>query len=396
MNLKFSNSLLNTQECFVQNLNNFPNYSNLISFARGEPNELTFPLKEILDSTIKLLSNNNLKVLQYSNSEGEEMLRSYIADRYKANGINVSRDNILITTGAQQGFNLLCQIFISDLASAFLERPCYLGAVQTLNLYNASICSIPLTKNGLDIEYLKLKLNLLKPVFIYSVTNFNNPTGITYSLENKEQISSILKNTDTLFIEDDPYGELRFEGQPVPSMKKLLNDHTVLLGSFSKIIAPAMRVGWICASKEIIDKLIIAKQAMDIHTSSFVQSILLKYLSQYDLDSHILKIRTLYKHKRDLMLHALDKYFSKDVSFNVPEGGMFLWLKLPKDYSSTELFNIAYKNKVIFVPGETFYSEHPEHNTLRLNFTSPSDEQIVLGIKNLAKSLTELKKLKKH
>ncbi|WP_338029066.1 PLP-dependent aminotransferase family protein [Acetivibrio clariflavus] len=212
-----------------------------------------------------------------------------------------------------------------------------------------------------------------------------------YSKEQRK-IASILNNYDTIFIEDDPYGELRFMGQDLPSMKAYLKDNVILLGSFSKIVSPAMRLGWVCAKREIIEKLIIAKQASDLHTNYFSQRVIHQYLVDNDVDNHIQKIKSLYKGKRDCMVSMIEKYFPPEVKATKPEGGMFLWVTLPEGFSSLELFDIASKENVVFVPGDPFYVNEKGTNTMRLNYTNSTEEKIEEGIKRLSVAIKKLMK----
>ena len=385
MDFKFSDSARKVQPCFVREIQKYLNNPKMISFAGGNPNPSTFPINEISNSTVKVLTSNGNKVMQYSCSEGEEELRKFIAERYKIkHGINVSFENIIITSGAQQGLSLLCKIFLNSAMPIVMENPGYLGAIQVFDSYQAKIHTVPLNEDGIDIEILDFKLKKYNPIFLYSVPEFNNPTGITYSYENKKKIAELMKKNNTLFIEDNPYNELRFMGNEVPLMKKILPEKTILLGSFSKIISPAMRLGWLCASEEIIKKLVVMKQATDLHTNSFSQNILLQYITDYDLDKHIEKIKHIYKNKCNLMIKELENNLPYNVKFIKPEGGMFVWLELPENISSRDIFEKSINENVIFIPGDSFYAENVKYNTIRLNYTNSSDEDIINGIKKLS------------
>ena len=230
----------------------------------------------------------------------------------------------------------------------------------------------------------------VKPKLMYTVPNFQNPSGISYSRENRIEVSEILRGTNTLLIEDDPYGELRFEGEVKQSFKELLPDNTVMLGSFSKTIVPGFRLGWIVAPKSIMEKLIVAKQATDLHTSHFTQAIVYQYLKDNDVDDHINKIRTAYGNQCRAMIESIRKHFPANVTHTTPEGGMFLWAGLPRGATSLELFDLAVKDKVIFVPGDPFYINKTRTQTMRLNFSCVDEKTIETGISRLGAAIREL------
>lgn len=391
MAVKFSERIVNTPRSFIREILKVTENPEVISFAGGLPNPESFPVEEIAKCSEKVLMQQGAKALQYATTEGERSLREYIADRYRTkHGLNVSADNIIITTGSQQGLDLLGKTLIDKGDPIIIERPGYLGAIQAMSMFQADFLPINLNNDGVDIVALDNILATNSPKFFYAVTNFNNPKGITYSLENKKQIAQRLQDRDMLFIEDNPYGELRFLGEDVPLMKSLLYDNTVLLGSFSKIVAPAMRLGWVCASEGIIEKLTVAAQASCLHTNSFVQKVAAQYLQDYDLDKHIAKIRELYGRKRNLMVSELEKNLPLEVEFTRPDGGMFLWVTLPEGVSALEVFNVASKQNVVFVPGDPFYVGETGVNTMRLNYTNSSDSQIINGIKLLSSAIKQV------
>lgn len=363
----------------------------IISFAGGLPNPTTFPVENIENATKKILEEDGARALQYSSTEGYFPLRQYIAERYmKTRGLKVDPEEIIITNGAQQGLDLVGKILVNKGSSVAIESPGYLGAIQAFSIYEPRFHTIPLEEDGPNVDVLEDSLKNNDVAFFYGVPNFQNPTGITYSEEKRRRIASIFQQGNTLFVEDDPYGELRFMGQHMSSMKTYLPEQTVMLGSFSKIVAPAMRLGWICASKEIVEKLIIAKQAADLHTNYFAQRIVYQHLKDNSLDEHIGKISRLYKSQRDSMVDAIEQYFPKEVSYTKPEGGMFLWVTLPENISALDLFDISAKKGVVFVPGDPFYVGRTGANTLRLNYTNSNEETIRDGIKRLAEAIDSL------
>jgi len=396
MSTQFADRMNNVHKSFIREILKVTVNPQVISFAGGLPNPSSFPVQEVQNAAQKVLTENGSNVLQYSTTEGHLPLRQYIADRYlKKKGIKVDPDEILITNGSQQGLDLIGKIFLNKNDDILIERPGYLGAIQALSIFEPKFHTVPLLDDGVDTNLLEEALKEYNPKLFYAVPNFQNPSGITYTAQNREKVASILKNHDTIFIEDDPYGELRFLGQDVPSMKTYLEDNVILLGSFSKIVAPAMRLGWICAKHEIMEKLIIAKQASDLHTNYFSQRVVHQYLIDNDVDNHIEKIRKLYKGQRDCMVSMIEKYFPEEVKSTKPEGGMFLWATLPEGLSSLELFDLASKDNVAFVPGDPFYVNEKGTNTLRLNYTNSDEATIEEGIKRLSKAIKELMANKK-
>ncbi|MGD1074576.1 MAG: PLP-dependent aminotransferase family protein, partial [Thermodesulfovibrionales bacterium] len=328
---------------------------------------------------------------QYSSSEGYLKLREYISERYRqTNNLDIPVENILITSGSQQGLDLLGKILLDDGDGMIIEEPGYLGAIQAFSLYKPKFLPVPVSENGIDTQKLQEIVSSEKPRLMYTVPNFQNPSGITYSEDNRLDVSQILQGTNTILIEDDPYGDLRFIGVRQQSFKKLLPENTVLLGSFSKTIVPGFRIAWIAAPKYIMDKLIIAKQASDLHTSHFTQSIIYQYLKDNDFETHINTVREVYGKQCQAMLSSIKKHFPPSVRYTKPEGGMFLWAELPQNATSLDLFNLAIKDKVIFVPGDPFYINKTRTRTFRLNFSCVDEETIDIGIGRLGNAIKGL------
>ena len=387
----FSDRITDVPRSFIREILKVALDPSVISFAGGLPNRELFPIEEIRKATNKVFNIHGRDIFQYSNSEGYLNLREYIAERYRQKKkLDIPVENILITSGSQQGLDLLGKILINDGDSLIIEEPGYLGAIQAFSIYQPKFLPIPVSQNGMDTEKLKEAMSSEKPKLMYTVPNFQNPSGISYSLKNRTEITQILRGTTTILIEDDPYDELRFEGETKPSFRELLPDNTVLLGSFSKTIVPGFRLGWIAAPKHIMEKLIIAKQATDLHTSHFTQAIIYQYLTDNDIDSHISKIRTAYGNQCRAMLRSIRKHFPPDVSHTTPEGGMFVWAELPQGAAALDLFEIAVKDKVIFVPGDPFYVNRTRAQTMRLNFSCVDEKTTELGISRLGMAIREL------
>ncbi len=387
----FSDRITDVPRSFIREILKVALDPSVISFAGGLPNRELFPAEEIREATNKVFSIHGRDIFQYSNSEGYLKLREYISERYlQKQGLAIPVENILITSGSQQGLDLLGKILLNEGDSLVIEEPGYLGAIQAFSMYKPEFLPIPLSRDGMDAGKLKETLSSEKPKLMYTVPNFQNPSGISYSQENRIKVAEILRATKTILIEDDPYGELRFEGEAKKSFKELLPDNTVLLGSFSKIIVPGFRLGWVVAPKLIMDKLIIAKQATDLHTSHFTQAIIYQYLKDNDIDSHISKIRTAYGNQCRAMLSSMARHFPADVTYTRPEGGMFVWAELPGNAAALDLFDLAVKDKVIFVPGDPFYINKKRTQTMRLNFSCVDEGTIETGIGRLGAAIREL------
>lgn len=363
----------------------------IISFAGGLPNPDSFPIEGIKKACAEVLETDAKNALQYSTTEGYLPLREYIAERYvNIKGLKATADEILITNGSQQGLDLTGKIFLNRNDYVIIEKPGYLGAIQALSIYEPRFRPVELYEDGIDIPMLKKTLRKYPVKLYYSVPNFQNPSGISYSEEKRKEVAAILNDNPVVFVEDDPYGELRFTGADKSSVKKYKENNIILLGTFSKIVAPAFRLGWIYAEKDIMEKLIVAKQAADLHTNYFSQRVVFQHLKDNPLDEHILNICKLYKIQCDAMITAMQKHFPENIHYTIPEGGMFLWVTLPKGKSALELFEIAIKEKVAFVPGDPFYVDEENVNTLRLNYSCENETTIEEGIRRLAKAISSL------
>ncbi len=363
----------------------------VISFAGGLPNPRFFPVGQIAKATSDVLSGADVSALQYSTTEGYQPLREYIAQRYlQKNGLAVSAEEILITNGSQQGLDLIGKVFIGKDDRIAVERPAYLGAIQAFAVYEPLFCPVPLLEDGVDIDRLKNVLGKHCVKLFHTVINFQNPSGISYSQHKREELAKVFEQHDAVVVEDDPYGELRFAGVAPQSMRSWLDGRAVLLGSFSKTIAPGLRLGWICAKPEIMDNLVVAKQASDLHSNSLCQRIVHQYLMNNDVDRHIETIIAAYKKQRDVMVAAIEENFPAEVRFTRPEGGMFLWVTLPERLSALKLFDLAVREKVAFVPGTPFFVDGGGTNCMRLNFSNADEDIINEGIRRLGRIMKSL------
>lgn len=387
MNTLFSDRITDVPKSFIREILKVSLDPSFISFAGGLPNRELFPVKELTASTNEVLQKFGSDVLQYSNSEGYLPLRHSIADSYKQDGLDIHPDNILITNGSQQGLDLLGKVLLNEGDGVIIEEPGYLGAIQAFSLYTPTFHPVAVTGSGMDVEQLARTVATTSNKLLYSVPNFQNPSGITYTADNRQQIADIISGQGLFLIEDNPYGKLRFSGDQPPSFMRLLPKQTLLLGSFSKTIVPGFRLGWIVAPDALMDKLLVAKQAADLHTCHFTQYIIHHYLTHYDIGAHTDRIIQRYGEQCRCMVESISRSFPASVRTTQPEGGMFLWATLPDGISAMELFDHAIKEKVVFVPGDPFYTSATQTNSLRLNFSCVDKETIRDGIERLARSI---------
>jgi len=386
----FSDRITDVPRSFIREILKATADESIISFAGGLPNRKLFPVEEIRKAVLFILEHDAGDVLQYSTTEGYPKLRQWIADRYKKNaGVTIAPEQILITSGSQQGLDLLGKVLLNDHEHVGIEEPGYLGAIQAFSLYRPHFHTAPLEWDGINLSAFEDTVRRQQVKLFYAVPNFQNPSGITYSTAKRVAAAEILKGSSTLFVEDDPYGELRFLGERKPSFYELVPENTILLGSFSKIFAPSFRIGWIVAAGPLMEKLVIAKQATDLHTNYFGQRLLYRYLEENDLDIHIQRIRDAYGRQRTAMVRAIQENFPPSITISEPEGGMFLWAQLPEGMSALKLFDKALARKVAFVPGDPFYIGRQHTNTLRLNFSCLDEESITRGIQILGQLLKE-------
>ena len=379
----------NTPPSLIRALLKVTQDESIISFGGGLPNPISFPEKELSVSMQNVVRDFGSKVFQYSVTAGLLQLREYLAARYNQKfNMGITAEDIIITTGSQQALDLLAKVLLNENDNIFIEKPGYLGAIQAFSQYTPVFNPIELENDGINTEKLENLLNCKKIKFGYVVPNFQNPTGITYSRTKREKIFELMEKHKFVLIEDDPYGELRFENKSLPYIGGCRNSYSVVLGSFSKIITPGMRLGYIiCKNSELLKAVNTAKEAADLHTNIFAQYVIWDYLKNNDLERHIAKIRELYKKQSSAMIEAIKKYFPENIKYTIPEGGMFMWVTLPKGQSAIKLFYKAIENKVAFVPGDPFYVNEKDVNAMRLNYTNASPETIFEGIKRLAKIL---------
>ncbi|WP_067046934.1 aminotransferase-like domain-containing protein [Methanofollis ethanolicus] len=388
MTLRYAARMGKTPRSFIREILKVTESPEVISFAGGLPSPALIKVEGIAEAARSVFETGGAAALQYATTEGYLPLREFIADRYRRRlGLDVGPDEILITNGSQQALDLIGKVFLDAGDAVAIERPGYLGAIQAFSLYEPRFCPVPLEEDGPDCAALERTLGEQDVRLFYGVPNSQNPSGITWSREKREDVASLLDGTGTVFVEDDAYGELRFSGRSLPPVKKYLPDSTVLTGSFSKIAAPGLRMGWICANPEVLDRLVVAKQASDLHSNTLSQRILAQYLTHNDIDAHVREICRVYGRHCTLMSSLIDDLFPDGVSRTEPDGGMFLWVTLPLGFSSMALFERALAEHVAILPGLPFYVDGGGENTVRLNFSNADEDGITEGMHRLARAL---------
>ncbi|MGC9336865.1 MAG: PLP-dependent aminotransferase family protein [Candidatus Cloacimonadia bacterium] len=367
----------------------------IISFAGGLPSPDSFPVNELKEVIDEVMKNEARIALQYGASEGDPLLIREILKHSQKGGMDVTEENIVITTASQQGLDFIAKLFIERGDKIIVELPSYVGGLGAFNAYGAEMIGVPQDAEGmsavvLEKELAELKAKGEKPKFIYIVPDFQNPAGMTMTLERRKKIIEIAHQYEVLIIEDSPYRELRFEGESVPTLYSLDNQgQVILLGTFSKIFAPGFRIGWILANPSIIEKIVIAKQSADLCSPPFSQRIIARFMEKGYLYRNIEKIIKMYRQKRDWMMEAFEKYMPEGVTWTRPEGGLFLLVTVPEHIDTDELFHQAIEHNVAFVIGSAFHCDDSGHNTMRINFSYPSQQQIDEGVKRLAQAIKD-------
>ncbi|WP_018589061.1 PLP-dependent aminotransferase family protein [Terrisporobacter glycolicus] len=365
----------------------------VISFAAGLPDPNLFPLKEITEVTEKVLKERGAFALAYGPTKGENELLELLTKRMKEEeNIDTKPENIIITTGSQQGIAVSAMILLDKGDIVVTENPSYLGAINAFRPYECDFLGVDTDEEGIVTEDLdKLLSENPKVKIIYVIPTFQNPTGKTWSLQRRKDFMEVVnKYEDVIVIEDNPYGEIRFTEEPLPTLKSLdTKDKVLYLGSFSKVLCPGLRVAWMCGDKDLIDKAELLKQGIDLQSNQFSQIQVIEFLKKYDLNKHVEKIRKEYKKRCFLMLDTMKGYLPKEVKYTEPDGGMFIWVELPEEINVDDLLDKAIDSGVAYVSGESFFANNGPKNTMRLNYTTMSEEQIVEGIKILSNVLKQ-------
>lgn len=383
---RFSERADQLQSSFIREILKITQQPEIISFAGGLPSPLTFPVDTMKAAFDKVLSENGKVALQYGPTDGYLPLRQWIADSLSTNGAKIVPEQVLMTSGSQQALDLLGKVLIDEGSRVLVETPSYLGALQAFSVYRPEFKSVETDEHGLvpsSLDKVAAGARLL-----YALPNFQNPTGRSLSVERRVELVETCARLGLPLIEDDPYGALSYKGAPAPKMVAMNPDGVIYMGSFSKVLTPGIRLGYVVAPLPLVRRLELAKQAADLHTSQLTQMVVYDVIKDGFLDQHIPKIRTLYGDQCQVMLDAMAQHFPSAVQWTKPEGGMFIWVTLPKHIDAMKLLDEAIAQKVAFVPGSPFYANEPETNTLRLSFVTVPPERIRAGIEILGKLIT--------
>ena len=399
----FSKNANNMKASAIRELLKLTQQPDIISFAGGLPSPDTFPVEDLKEAANIVFDTQAKKALQYGATEGDNNLKGELLKFETKQGLKLDGDNILIVSASQQALDIVSKIFLDPGDYVIAERPSYLGAIQVFQAYSAHVLGVDISAEhaGFDMAVLESKYAEAvkqgkKIKFIYVIPDFQNPAGLCWSLEKRKALLEFAYKTDLPIVEDSPYREIRFMGDPIPSLYQLdqhgeNKNNVISLKTFSKILSPGVRLGWIIAPKDVLSKFIVAKQSMDLCTCVFTQCWLAEYMKTGKLYDTIEKTRKLYNEKRNLMVAALEKYLPRhpELKWTKPEGGLFLWVTLPKSIDANKLFPKALEKKVAFIAGSDFYFDEPRHNELRINFSYPSPEQIDEGAKRLGLVIEE-------
>lgn len=391
MAYRFSDRMARVPESFLDELFRVSAVPGVISFAGGLPGSAHIDLEGIRDAARAVFAGEGRMALQYSTTDGYLPLREFIADRYRRRlGLPAMPDEIQIVNGSQQCLDLVAKIFLDPGDAVGMERPGYLGAIEAFSLYEPVFHAVPLAGDGPDLDVLARVVREHAPKFFYGIPNSQNPSGQTYSEEKRRGVAEIFEGTETIFYEDDAFGDLFFDGKPRPPVKRYLPDQGIMSGSFSKIVAPGMRIGWIYAPEPILQEFNVAKQAADLHSNFLCQVILHRYLSTHDLDAHVTRVSAIYGRQCRLMCDLLDDLMPPGAGHTTPEGGMFLTATLPGGVSSMDVFREGVREGVAVLPGVPFYVDGGGEDVIRLNFSAVGEEEIEEGVRRLARVVRRL------
>ena len=360
----------------------------IISFAGGLPAPELFPVAAIAQAHAEVFAEEGPQAMQYSTTEGVRPLREWIARRVGQRGIQATADNVIITTGSQQAIDLVAKVFLDPGDTVLVENPCYLAALQSFSGFEARFITVESDDHGMRTDQVEAALRRSRPKLIYVVSEFSNPKGTSLSTERREHLVKLARQYGVPILEDDPYSELRYLGErPLPLAAYDTDRWVIRASTFSKTLSPGIRIGWVTAADEIIQELIIAKQAADLHTSTIEQCAAARLLKTFDYDGHIATLCKVYGERCMMMRDAIEARFPAETRWTRPEGGLFLWVELPETIKAREVFEDALKEKVAFVTGEAFFASAPRHNFIRLNFSNQQPEMIEEGIRRIAKIL---------
>ena len=394
MDYKFSERVLALKPSAIREIFKYAADPSYISLSAGNPAPEAFPAKELAAISAKLMQDEPILALQYSVTEGYPLLRQHLT-KYMKETQNIGRefDDILITTGAQQVMDLFSKSVLNEEETVICEAPSFIGSLNDFRSYRAKLVGIPMDPDGMNMEALEKALQTEKNVkFIYTIPNFQNPSGITMSLEKRKKLYALAKQYGVMILEDNPYGDLRYEGEALPTIKSMDEDGIVMYaGSFSKVISPGMRVAYAIGPKPVIQKMTVCKQGQDVHTNIWSQVLCYRFMTEYDFDAHLENLRTIYTKKRQLLLDLMEKHLAPHITWDDFNGGLFAWCQLPKGIDMMTFVQKALEKKVCVVPGTAFLtSENEPCDAFRINFSTPTDEQLTKGIELLGETIREM------
>ncbi|MCD6436457.1 MAG: PLP-dependent aminotransferase family protein [Clostridiales bacterium] len=391
MSIKYAERMDNLKASEIRELLKLTERPEVISFAGGLPAPELFPIEELKKISVKVLEEMGEEALQYSATEGYKPLRKQIAERMKIFEIETTEDEILITSGSQQGLDFCGKVFFNPDDVVIVESPSYLGAINAFKAYQCKFVEAPTDDDGMIMSELEKILETTENVkFIYVIPDFQNPTGKTWPVDRRKEFMKIANKFDVIVVEDNPYGELRFEGEIPPSLKSFDDDGRVIfLGTFSKTFTPGLRIGWVNARPDILEKFILVKQSADLQTNSMTQRELSLFMDMYDFDGHIEKIKDAYRKRRDIMIKTMEETFPENVKWTHPQGGLFTWVEFPEYINARDLMAEAIKKNVACVPGGSFFPNGGHENSMRVNYSNMTEDRIVEGVKRLAVVIKE-------
>ena len=395
MDYRFSDKVLALKPNAIREILKSASDPGVISLSAGNPAPDAFPIEAISEISARMLRDNPIGVLQYGVSEGYQPLRDTLKQYLKTkHNIGGENDELIIVSGAQQVMDIAAKTFLNEGDVLICEAPSFVGALNTFRSYNAELVGVPVDPDGMNMEALEKALDENpRAKLIYTITNFQNPSGVTMSLEKKKRMYELAKAHGCLIIEDNPYGDLRYYGEDVPAIKSFDTDGIVIYsGSFSKVLAPGIRVGYMMADKAAMAKMIICKQGQDVHTAMWSQMLCYEFMTKYDFEAHLSYLRDLYRVKADLCMSLLDEYVvPHGISYNKIQGGLFIWCDLPEDVDMLDFCKKLTERKVCVVPGNAFLTDSAmECHSFRINFSTPTDEQLTQGIKEIGKLAKEI------
>ncbi|UQS85120.1 PLP-dependent aminotransferase family protein [Apilactobacillus apisilvae] len=393
MDFKFSDRVPSLDNDVVGEILKVAGDPKIISFAGGLPAPELFPVEEMKKAADEVFEKDGQNALQYTASIGNPKLRQLVTDRMQNHKhIDCNVDNVCITTGSEQSIDLIAKMMINPGDVVLVEKPTYLCALDVFRSYGAKIVGVDMDDDGMKMDSLEQALKQNPDTkLIYTIPNFQNPTGRTMPADRRQKCAELASKYNVMVMEDDPYGEIRYSGEPVDPIKHFDKDgHVIFMSTFSKILAPGMRLGWIVADKKFVDAFVLMKQSADLHSDNLSQYIVARFMEENDLDAHIQKIRDVYYRRSSMMLKEIDEQFPEGVKHSNPEGGMFIWVEVPGNINTMELFKNCVEHNVAFVPGEPFYPDKVIPGTFRVNFSNMQENQIHEGIHRMAVAISEM------